>query len=383
MNASYDAIVVGGGYFGCAAAYYLAKAGQRTLLVEKKEVSSGASGANFGNVQVQDASMGLSYTLTLEGFAKMQTMEAELGCSIGYNAQPSLIAAEKEDHLEELERLYKEKKEAGLDIRWLNRAQLAELEPNLNPEAVVAATYFEQGRVYPFHYLYALLGKGKEYGLEVREFTEVESLLIEGGACTGLCLQNGETLRATHVVVAAGSGTRPLCATAGLDVPVLSVKAESFVSEAIQPFMRSYYSSAAFFAEAHDQEKAATSLCIGQSHYGNLLLAETAKPHHLVAEAWQDATSLEHCRNIRAKLAHFFPCLGDLQILRGWATASPFTPNNEPVFGKSPVPGLLLAAGFKSAVVMSAVAGEIIAGLATKDHSPHNLSCFMQEVKKI
>ncbi len=383
MNPKYDAIVVGGGYFGCAAAYYLAKAGKRTLLVEKGEVSCGASGANFGNVQVQDASMGLSYTLTLEGFHKMQGMEAELGRNIGYSPQGSLIAAEKESHLPELEQLYKEKKEAGLDIRWLRRKEVAEMEPNLNPEAVVAATYFEQGRVYPFHYLYALVGKGREYGLELREFTEVESLLIEGGACKGLCLQNGETLRAEHVVVAAGSGTKALCATASLEVPVLSVKAESFVSEAIQPFMRTYYSSAAFFAEAHDQEKAATSLCIGQSHYGNLLLAETAKPHHLVADGLQDATSLEHCRGIREKLAHFFPVLEHLQILRGWVTASPFTPNNEPVFGKSPVPGLLLAAGFKSAVVMSAVAGEMIAQLATTDTAPHDLSPFMQEVHRM
>ena len=75
MRNKYGAIVIGGGYFGCACSYFLAKAGVPTLLLEEKEISRGASGANFGNVQVQDASMGQSYALTLAGFARMKTID--------------------------------------------------------------------------------------------------------------------------------------------------------------------------------------------------------------------------------------------------------------------------------------------------------------------
>ena len=57
----YQAIVIGGGYFGCSISLHLARAGVRTLLLDKGEIGSGASGANFGNVQVQDCNMGLSY----------------------------------------------------------------------------------------------------------------------------------------------------------------------------------------------------------------------------------------------------------------------------------------------------------------------------------
>ena len=120
----------------------------------------------------------------------------------------------------------------------------------------------------------------------------MDTLLLEGGTCTGVVLSDGSTLRAEHVIVAAGSGTRSLCATAGMDVPVCSVKAEAFVTEAIQPFLNTYYSSAAFFAEAHDPKHAVTSLCIGQSHYGNILIAETTKPHDTVSPQRQDCTSL-------------------------------------------------------------------------------------------
>ena len=76
MREEYDAIVLGGGYFGCSAAYHLSKSGIHTLLVEKNEIASGASGANFGNVQVQDSNM----TASLQGTAQM-TISAETDIS--------------------------------------------------------------------------------------------------------------------------------------------------------------------------------------------------------------------------------------------------------------------------------------------------------------
>ncbi len=376
----YDVIIIGGGYFGCASAYFLAKNGVRTLLLDESEIGRGASGANFGNVQVQDSSMGLSLALTLDGFALMQTMEKELDCDIGYRACPSLVGAEAPSHLAVLEKEFKEKKDAGLDIHWLEGKELYDLEPNMNPKAVLAATYYKQGQVYPFHYLYALIRRAKQHGLAVKENCRVASLLMEAGCCKGVVLKDGSVIRAENTLVAAGAGTKSICQSAGLFVPVHSVKAECFVTESIAPFLHSYYSSAAFFAEAHDPEKASTSLCISQSHYGNLLLGETTKPHHLIEGNLQDATSVEHCVQIREKLAHFAPAAAHLQILRSWVTASPFTDNTEPILGKSPVSGLMIAAGFKSAVVLSALVGTMITELILHDRCQYNIGPLMNPV---
>ena len=383
MRDKYEAIVVGGGYFGCAAAYHLAKAGVSTLLVEAGELTRGASGANFGNVQVQDASMGLSLELTLKGWHRMERMGDELGCDIGYVPQPSIIAAECEAHLPELEKLYREKKEAGLDIRWLEGEALHQAEPIFPPGTLVAATWFVQGKIYPFHYMYALVRVGRSYGLEVAQRTGPVRLLMEGGACTGIVLPDGKTIRAEHVVAAAGSGTRALCAGAGLDVPIFSVKAEAFVTEALAPCFNTYYSSAGFFAEAHSQGGASTSLCAGQSCYGNILLAETTKPHTAVDALGQDLVSPEHCAGMYEKIHRFLPALEKVNLLRSWTTPSPYTDSCLPCLGKSTVPGLILDAGFKSAAVMSAVAGEIVADLVTKDACDYDLSEFMAQVKPL
>ncbi len=379
---SYDAIVIGGGYFGCACGYYLAKSGARVLLLDKAEIGRGASGANFGCVQVQDDSMGLSLELTLAGFEMMQNMEKELDCSIGYAPCSSLIAAETESHLAALETFYKEKLAAGLDIRWLDNKALQKEEPNLNPDSLLAATYFEQGHLYPFHYLYALIRKGRAHGLEVRENCAVASLLMEGGQCKGVVLENGDCICAEQTVVTTGSGTHALCLTAGLDVPVLSVKSECFVTEPVAPLLRGFHSSAGFFEEAHDAEKTAVSFCMGQTMYGNLLLAETSKPHNAVSERFQDATSPEQCYHMQKNLAFAIPATAHLQILRGWVTASPYTESNEPIFGRSPIQGLILAAGFKSAAVLSALVGTLVTDMVLHNRCRYDLSSFMRQVQR-
>lgn len=383
MKNRYEAIVIGGGYFGCASAYYLAKAGVSTLLVDKKEIASGASGANFGCVQVQDASMGVSLQMTLDGFARMKTMEQELGIDISFELKDSLIVAEYDYHLPELEKLYNEKKDAGLDIRWLEGNDLYAYEPNLRKGSVKAATWFQQGRIYPFHYMYALVSRGREMGLEVAEFTEVAEPLVEGGCCTGVALAGGTTIRADNVIVAAGSWSRELCRRAGLEVPVCSVKAEALVTEPIQPFLNSYYSSAGFFAEAHSQEGASMSLCVGQSHYGNIMIGETSKPDKLIPPDLEDNTSMEHLHRVKAKIVEFFPALENINVLRSWVTASPYTDTLLPVFGISPVQGLIVAAGFKSCAVISAVVGEAVKDLVVKGSCNYDLREFIGQSKLI
>lgn len=381
MKTNYEAIVIGGGYFGCASAYYLSKANVSTLLIEKKEITSGASGANFGCVQVQDASMGVSLQMTLDGFNRMKTMEQELGRDIGFELQDSLIAAEYDSHLPELEKLYKEKKDAGINIQWLEGNDLYAYEPNLKKGSVKAATLFQQGRIYPFHYMYGLISRGREMGLDVAEFTEVAELLIEGGRCTGVILMSGATIHADKVIVAAGSWSRELCGKAGLYVPVYSVKAEALVTEPIQPFLKSYYSSAGFFAEAHSQKGASMSLCIGQSHYGNIMIGETSKPDRLIPPELEDSTSMDHLHRIKAKIMEFFPGLKNINILRSWVTASPYTDTCLPVFGISAIPGLIIAAGFKSCAVISAVVGEAVKDLVIKDSCNYDLREFINQSK--
>ena len=194
---NYDFVIIGAGLIGVATAYEMSKDGYKVALIDAKGLGAGASTANTG-----------------------------------------MIVAEKEEHIPGLLQLYEEKKEAGLAIHWLEGKEVNEAEPNLAKGEVKAATCYEQGRIYPFRYLFALVKRAKDLGLEVSERTEVAAVLVEGGACAGIILKDGRTIRARIVVVAGGSGTTEICRTAGLKIPIFSAKSECFVTEPIGPFLR-------------------------------------------------------------------------------------------------------------------------------------------------
>jgi len=101
---NWDVVVVGGGLVGSAAAYHLAQRGLRTLLIEQGDLASGASGANFGNVQVQDAEFGLSLELTLRSYETFSSLEDELACGLGYQRTGSLLLIENEQQWAAMER---------------------------------------------------------------------------------------------------------------------------------------------------------------------------------------------------------------------------------------------------------------------------------------
>ena len=53
MTTSFDAIVVGGGVMGAAAALQLAEGGMRVALCEARQLAMGASGVNAGTLSMQ------------------------------------------------------------------------------------------------------------------------------------------------------------------------------------------------------------------------------------------------------------------------------------------------------------------------------------------
>ncbi len=378
-----DAIVIGGGYPGCSIAYHLAKAGVKTLLLEKNEISSGASGGNFGCIQVQDASLGLSLDLTLRSFERVMKYEEELDADLELASLGSLIAATNEAEMEELESLYRGKKDAGLDIMLYGPKELAQAEPNMNHERFLGATYFRQGRLNPFKLMYAFLRRGRAYGLQVREHAEVDRLYLEGGQVKGVVLADGEILRATQTIVAAGAWSKSICRTAGLHVPVEYVRAEGFVTEPLKPFLNNYYSSASFFTEAHDVDGVGMSLCMGQTQSGNLLIGETSKPGHVPPGEASRLTSFDHFVKVKEAVSEYFPALAKVNILRAWTTPSPYTDSMEPILGDVGMPGLLLSTGFKSCVIMTAVAGDIITDLVTKGETFCDLRSFNAQVTRL
>lgn len=71
MNTDFDIVVIGGGLYGCACAYYLTRENRKVLLIEKNRVgTSGATGYSRGIVRVYDPEASLAQ-LSLEGVTEL------------------------------------------------------------------------------------------------------------------------------------------------------------------------------------------------------------------------------------------------------------------------------------------------------------------------
>ena len=75
-----------------------------------------------------------------------------------------------------------------------------------------------------------LRNKVRTMGLDYRQGT-VARIDIAGGRATCVTLDDGTTIEAGHVVCAAGAWSKPLLATAGIDVPVVPVRRMVFFFE--------------------------------------------------------------------------------------------------------------------------------------------------------
>jgi sarcosine oxidase subunit beta len=358
---SWDVVIVGGGLVGSAAAYHLAQSGMRTLLIEQGDLASGASGANFGNVQVQDAEFGLSLELTLQGYEILSGLEAELGCDLDYRRTGSLLLIENEQQWAAMERRVAGLQDAGVAAELLDRKEVCRLEPGLSPESVTGALYHaNEGELNPFKLVQAYALRGQRQGLEVRTHTEVTQVRVKGGRVTGVDTREGH-IPAGWVVLAAGAWTQRLARSAGVDLPLRWVHGEAFITEPLPALVRNAISSAAFFEDTEESAEQVVGFCLRQRPEGNVMIGEAA----MVTGTLERRVTASALPVIAREARQRFPALRQAAAVRGWAIPVAFVPDNRPLLGPvEEVAGLLVATGLKSTIVLTPVAGALLAGMA-------------------
>jgi glycine/D-amino acid oxidase-like deaminating enzyme len=359
MSETFDVIVVGAGYIGCAVACHVSMAGLRALLIERGEIGAGASRANYGNVQAQDTELAHSLPLTLAGLARFADLEAQLGASVGYRRIGSLLLIETEAQWQTMAARVAILRAAGIAAEIVPAAHLAEIEPLLDPGAVLGACYHpHEGQVNPFALLWAYLRRGRAHGLTVRTHTDVSEVRITHGRVAGVQTAQGAIYAGT-VVLTTGAWTNRLGAKLGRAWPIQHVRGQALVTEATSLRLNNHISSAAFFEDIENSAGAAV-----------LAISQTARGHFLLGEAAYPDPALTHCaapdglRAIADVTVRFFPALRPLQTLRAWAAPVASTPDNLPCLGPvADLPGLFIATAFKSTVIVTPTVGEIVTDL--------------------
>jgi len=373
---TYDAIVVGAGYIGCAVAHALTLAGLRTALLDQGDVPGGASRANYGNVQVQDAEIAHSLPMVTVGYRRFTDLEEELGCSVGYRRVGSLLLIETEAQWQLMAARIPMLRAAGIQAELVPAERLAELEPLLDRRAVLGACFHpDEGQVSPFAFMAAYLRRGRQAGLSIHAHTEVTGFDIHGGRMRGLLTRDGQFSSDT-VILTSGAWTPRLGRLIGRDWSISHVHGQALVTERSDLRLRNHLAAAAFFEAMHDEPADAPAgavLAVSQTAEGHFLLGEAG----VITDDLGTHSTAAGQAAIAREVTHFLPSVARLRVLRGWAAPVAFTADGLPFLGPvDGLPRLILATAFKSTVIVAPLIGSTVAQLICEGRTDLDLTPF-------
>ncbi|MGB9724022.1 MAG: NAD(P)/FAD-dependent oxidoreductase [Chloroflexia bacterium] len=336
MSRTYDVIVIGAGSVGTPAAFYLSQAGLRTLVLDRlPSVGQGSNKAAIGGIRATHSDPA-KIRLCLRSIEILSTWKECYGDEIEwYKGGYSFVAyREREERI--LKDLLATQQAYGLNIRWLDRKELLEVIPDLNPEGLIGGTFSpDDGHASPLLAVHAFYRHAREQGAEFHFSESVGGLLVRGGRVYGVKTDRGE-YGAEVVINAAGAWAAEVAGWAGLDVPVRPDSHEAAVTEPVARFLnpmvvdiRPVPGSANYYFYQH--------------YTGQVIFCITPSPSIWGTDTRETSAFLPM---VARRMVEVMPRLKNIRVRRTWRGLYPMTPDGFPIVGWArEVEGFLLAVG--------------------------------------
>jgi sarcosine oxidase subunit beta len=333
---SFDVIVIGAGSVGTPAALSLASAGLKTLVIdEHPSPGQGSNKSAIGGLRATHSDPAKIRTClrSLEVFA---TWEERYGDKLEWRKGGYSFVAYREEEEKGLKDLLPFQKSQGLHIDWLDRKELLEAVPGLNPNGLIGGTLSpDDGNASPLLAIHAFYTHAKKLGAQFRFHEKVTGLITAGGRVAGVKTDQGD-YGAAFVVNAAGPLGADVARLAGLEVPVLPESHEAAVTEAVARFLepmivdiRPVEGSANYYFYQHDTGQVIFCITPSPSIPG-LDIRETSSFLPMVAR----------------RMVEIIPRLKNVLVRRTWRGLYPMTPDGLPIVGEThELPGFVLAVG--------------------------------------
>src|SRR5512133_3513720 len=132
MIPHYDVIIAGSGSIGAPAAFYLARAGYKTLVVDGcASVGQGSNKRAIGGVRATHSDPA-KIRLCLRSIEIFRTWQEQYGDDIEWITGGYCFVAYREQEETTLKTLLAKQKSLGLNIDWYDRDDLLKIAPDLN-----------------------------------------------------------------------------------------------------------------------------------------------------------------------------------------------------------------------------------------------------------
>ncbi|WP_246165544.1 NAD(P)/FAD-dependent oxidoreductase [Arthrobacter yangruifuii] len=219
-----DVVIVGGGIMGVSAAFHLAEAGVRNIVViERSGLGTGSSAKPLGGVRAtfsDPANVALGKR-SLDAYGRFGQ---RFGVDIGLRRVGYLFLCRSVAEVADCEASVIVQNHFGSNSRMISPAEAAAINPFLNPAVLQAASYSpDDGFAEPAKAVEAYAHAAKAAGVVFLTYTEVLSVETAAGAIQSVTTNRG-TIHTDAVVCAAGAWSRHVGQMVGVELPVTPVR---------------------------------------------------------------------------------------------------------------------------------------------------------------
>ncbi|MDP6453677.1 MAG: FAD-dependent oxidoreductase [SAR202 cluster bacterium] len=347
-----DVVIIGGGAAGCATAYYLAKRGIKSTVIERDGIASKASGFSAGllNPLQGERVPGPLAPLALKSFRMHQEIWPEL-LESGVDFEPQIISgvtvAYDDSAIAEMEETHKLFSEADDDFHatWLDADQIQEMEPRLSPGAVRGIDAYGNATLSSYRYVLALAQTIEKMGAIIRSSNAV-GIKTDGSRITSVILETGE-IECDSVVFAVGPWSNQAESWLNIKIPVEPLKGEMLRMAPPNniPLERDYLGFGVTLNHREDDQ-----VWIGSTQ---------------LSRGFDENPSAEARDILMGGALKLMPSLADCELVLHTACLRPVTPDWLPIVGLAPGwDNAYLATGAgKKGILLSPGMGEAVAGM--------------------
>lgn len=333
LPAGAEVVVVGAGMVGASAAYRLALAGMRPLVIEANGPAFGASGrlagmalAGLGGhfprvTRLVQASGGRSILdYTSRSLSILRELHATLPGGIEWEDVGSLDLAVTEPEERHLRHMAGLQAAEGLEVVVLERDELLARHPSLSPSAVRAAKWTPgDGKVNPFRLVYRLLEAAQTHGAQVVTGVRVEELLVRSGRVAGVRTSHGD-VAAASVLLATNAWTPALVPWVGH--AITPIREHVLVTEPLPPLLGPGF-------ETNQCNEYWRQMRTGEVLIGGFAVAD----EEMGIGSYSMAVRPQVPPLLARLLGELHPALRDVRVVRTWAGLLDFATLEIPLAG--------------------------------------------------
>ncbi|KIC09639.1 aminomethyltransferase [Leisingera sp. ANG-M1] len=236
MQSHAKAVIIGGGMMGVGLAYHLAEEGWKdVLLIEKGELTSGSTWHAAGQCPSFISNYNMAkihhYSNTL-----YPRLEEITGQPAGWHGCGGIRLATTQEEVDWFNHVAGFSANVGFHMEVIGPDRIKQLNPWLQTDGILAGAYTNMdGHVDPSSACNAMAAGARQMGAAIRRRTRVTDIKVLPSGEFEVVTDAG-TIRAEHVVNAAGCYAREVGKWVGVETPITNMEHQYLVTEPLAEF---------------------------------------------------------------------------------------------------------------------------------------------------